>query len=173
MYELKIKLRYPFVTATLQRMMSYTAIDGTRAHRRRQNLDLGFNTIYQNSPTYNAQDRFSPQKNDRNEIVLGKKDSRQYNLYRSRYGYGTIQGINYPYGSSGVGPYRYGYGEYGQYGQRSDRYALYYIQNQGLYGHYSGYNSAGYYNRPDYYPSLGGNYYGGYFWNDGEQYHMN
>ncbi|CAF5119196.1 unnamed protein product, partial [Rotaria sp. Silwood1] len=96
-----------------------------------------------------------------------KTDSRQYNLYRSRYGYGTIQGINYPYGSSGVGPYRYGYGEYGQDGQRSDRYAFYYTQKQGFYGHYSGYNSAGYY------PSLGGNYDGGYFWNDGEQYHMN
>ncbi|CAF4078239.1 unnamed protein product [Rotaria sp. Silwood2] len=150
-----------FWKATITVLVLYSVGKGVR--RRRQTLDLGLDSISQNqlSPnfqTHNAQEQSSLQRNGQNEIILGKKDSRQYNLYRSYYGYGTLQGINYPYGSSGVGPYRYGYGEYGQYGQGSDRYASYYIQNTGSSDHDPGYNSVGYNNRPDSYPS---NYYGG------------
>ena len=61
------------------------------------------------------------------------------------------------------------------------QYGAYYNQNPGsssFYGGYNsgGYNSGGYNNRPgysNYYPSSGGNNYGGYFWNAGQKQHMN
>lgn len=46
----------------------------------------------------------------------------------------------------------------------------------GAGGYNTGYNTGNYYNRPGYqsnYPSGGGNYYGGSFWNAGQKQKMN
>ncbi|CAF3513866.1 unnamed protein product [Rotaria sp. Silwood1] len=159
-------------------------IDGNRARRRRrQALDEAANSVNQRRlppkpRILNAQEPSFLQNDDQNEVISGKTGGRQYNPYRNPYGYGTVQGTNYPYAGAGVGPYQYGYGQYGQSGQAIGHYGSYYNQNPGSYGYYSGYNSGSSYNRPgyygsNYYPSGGGNYYGGYFWNAGQKQNIN
>ncbi|CAF1077468.1 unnamed protein product [Rotaria sp. Silwood1] len=147
-------------------------IDGNRVRRsRRQTLDRVLNSINQkpllpNPRIFHAQKYSYPQQDNKNEIVLGKKDRRYHPPNQDQHGYGTIQGINFPYAGIGVGPYQYGQGQYGQ------------GQGQGQYGYYSGYNSANFYNRPgydssNYNPSWGGNQYGGHRWNDGQKQNTN
>ncbi|CAF1291546.1 unnamed protein product [Rotaria sordida] len=159
-------------------------IDGNRARRRRrQTLDQISNSINQkrlppNPKILNAYEQSSLQNDNQNEIVSGKTGGRQYYSHQGPYGYGTIQGTNYPYAGAGVGPYQYGYGQYGQSGQSIGHYGSYYNQNPGSYGYYSGYNSGSNYNRPgyssNYNPSWGGGgNYGGYFWNAGQKQNFN
>ena len=47
-----------------------------------------------------------------NEMIAGKQGSRQfYYPYQGQTGYGSVQGLNYPYAGAGVGSYQYGYGQ--------------------------------------------------------------
>lgn len=149
-------------------------IDANRARRRRQvpmpNLGnappgSGPNPQILNGPGQAPMG----QRGGPNEGPTAKQANRQYySPYQGQYGgYGSIQGINYPYGGAGVGSYQYGMGQYGQYGS-------YYNQYPGSSSFYQNYGS-GY--RPNqyssnYYPSSG-SYYGGYFWNSSSKNHLN
>ncbi|CAF1407718.1 unnamed protein product [Adineta ricciae] len=160
------------------------AIDGNRARRHRRQTVLNANPnnpnqqpLPPNPQILNAQGAPPPQQIGQNEMVAGKQGSRQfYYPYQGQTGYGTVQGLNYPYAGAGVGSYQYGYGQYGQYGQGLGNYGAYYNQYPGSSSFYGGYNSGGYYNRPgysNYYPSSGGNYYGGYYWAGGQKQNIN
>ncbi|CAF1138791.1 unnamed protein product [Adineta steineri] len=170
-------------------LLLYTiAIDGNRARRRRRQtlLNPSSNPHNQMPLQQNPQGQPSSQQGGQNEIISGKQGGRQYYPYQGQtgYGYGSVQGLNYPYAGAGVGSYNYGSGQYGQQGQGlGGQYGAYYNQYPGSSSFYGGYNSAGYnsggynsYNRPgysNYYPSSGSNMYGGYFWNAGQKHNVN
>jgi hypothetical protein len=55
-----------------------------------------------------------PHQGGQNEFGPGKQAGRQYySPYQGQYGggYGSVQGLNYPYGGAGVGSYQYGTGQ--------------------------------------------------------------
>lgn len=150
-------------------------IDANRARRRRQaplpnpaNVPPGSGP---NPQILNIPGQPPAGQHGQNNQLQGKQANRQYySPYQGQYGYGSIQGINYPYGGAGLGSYQYGSGQYGQFG------GSYYNQYPGSNSFYQGYGSS--YNRPNYY---GSNYYpssgsyggGGYFWNSSSKNHLN
>ncbi|CAM4947060.1 unnamed protein product [Rotaria socialis] len=148
---------------TILIQMSIVIVHGNRARRhRRQTLNgpVNQNSLSPNRQILNdQQQRSSPREKDPNEIASRKQDRRQY-------GYG-LGGSNYPYGGGGFGSYGYG-----QYGQGLGQSGSYYNRYPGSYGGYSGYNRPDYYSS-NYYPSMGSNYYGGYFWNHGQKQYYN
>ena len=107
---------------------------------------------------------------------------RQYYPYQGQSGYGSIQGLNYPYAGAGVGSYQYGQGQCNRVhlssnlhslcldGQSMGAYGGYYNQYPGSNSFYGGYNSGGgYNNRPSYSASYWSPQSGsGYFWNSGQ-----
>jgi large exoprotein involved in heme utilization and adhesion len=52
------------------------------------------------------------QQGPQNDFGTAKQAGRQYySPYQGQYGYGSVQGLNYPYAGAGVGSYQYGTGQ--------------------------------------------------------------
>lgn len=187
-----------------------TDANGARRRRRRQtmlnqqqptNLSPVVNSFNQlplppNAQMSNGQGQPGPPPSGQNDMGLGKnafggpgQAGRQYYPQQSQQGYGSVQGLNYPYAGAGVGSYQYGMGQYGQSGQGFGQSSGYYNQYPGSNSFYGGSNSGSSYNRPgyssNYYPSSGGNNYGSYggggyggyggggYWNHGHRASVN
>lgn len=82
-----------------------------------QNQNPGANNIGQppvgpNAQILNAPGQPSGSMGGQNDIRTGKQGGRQYYYpYQGQTGYGSIQGLNYPYAGAGVGSYQYNTGQ--------------------------------------------------------------
>jgi len=189
-------------------LILYTiAIDGNRARRRRRqapmlNPNPAMNPMNQpplgpNPQILNAPGQLPSPQGAQNDYGMGKQGGggRQYYPYQGQYGYGSMQGLNYPYAGSGLGAYQYGgLGQsgayYNQYPGSSSFYGSSYNRpgyGGGGYGGYGGYGGGGY-GGGGYGGYGGGGYggggyggggiggyggYGGYFWNAGQKQNIN
>jgi len=150
-------------------LILYTIVsDGSRARRRRQapmqNQNPALNSMNQPPPLGpNPQilngpgpgpGPHPPPQGGPNDYGTAKQGGRQYySPYQGQSGYGSIQGLNYPFAGAGIGSYQYGSGQYGQYSPYYNQYP----GSSSFYG--SSYNRPGGSYSSNYYPSGG---YGGY-----------